>query len=302
MPAPAVPAMQGPVHVIGASGRSGRALCMALHQHGIAFVPLVRDLDRWRATGLPGQARRIELTSTDGTLAAALRDARRIVSTAHARHVAAIVAAAPPEASLVCLGSTRIFTRWPDAHGRDVARGQQALLSSGRNGVMLHPTMIYGAQGENNIQRLLGLIRRLPVLPLPSGGRALVQPIFQGDVTRAIMAALAREWRGGHTLVIAGGQAVPYRALAALVARHAGLRPRPVINVPAPLLMGLGRLMPPLPGLPRVTPAEIRRLGEDKAFDIAPMRAALGFTPLTPDEGLGRFLAALRAETQPAWT
>ncbi len=36
---------------------------------------------------------------------------------------------------------------------------------------MLHPTMIYGAQGEDNVQRLARLLRRLPVVPLPGGGR-----------------------------------------------------------------------------------------------------------------------------------
>ncbi|POF63162.1 NAD(P)H-binding protein [Novacetimonas maltaceti] len=288
------PAMPAPVHVIGASGRSGRALCTALLGAEIAYVPLVRDVARWQATGLPGVARRLDLTDPAPCVASALHDARRIVSTAHARHVGAIVAAAPPGASLVCLGSTRMFTRWPDAHGMGVEQGQQALLSSGRDGVMLHPTMIYGAQGENNIRRLLGLIRRLPVLPLPAGGRALVQPIFQDDVTRAIMAALAREWQGGHALVIAGGEAVAYRDLAALVAHHAGLRQRPVLDVPASVLMAACRVTAHLPGLPRVTPAEIRRLTEDKAFDIAPMRAALGFTPRTPDDGLRQFLGALR--------
>ena len=77
-----------------------------------------------------------------------------MVSCAHARHTPAILAAAPELAALVLLGSTRKFTRWPDAHGNGVLAGEAALLASGRSGVMLHPTMIYGAQGEDNVQRL----------------------------------------------------------------------------------------------------------------------------------------------------
>ena len=68
------------------------------------------------------------------------------------------------------LGSTRKFTRWPDAHGDGVLAGEAACVASGRNGVMLHPTMIYGAQGEDNVQRLAALLRRLPALPLPAAG------------------------------------------------------------------------------------------------------------------------------------
>ena len=39
--------------------------------------------------------------------------------------------------------------------------------------------MIYGAEGEDNVRRLAALLRRLPVVPLPEGGRALVQPIIR---------------------------------------------------------------------------------------------------------------------------
>ena len=102
----------------------------------------------------------------------------------------AVLAAAPADARFVFLGSTRKFTRWPDAHGNGVLAGEAAFLASGRPGVMLHPTMIYGAQGEDNVQRLAALLRRLPFVPLPGGGTALVQPIHQDDVTRAIRAAL----------------------------------------------------------------------------------------------------------------
>ena len=116
-------------------------------------------------------------------LARALEGATHVVSCAHARYTARVIAAAPEAARLVLLGSTRKFTRWPDAHGNGVLAGEAALLASGRSGVMLHPTMIYGAQGEDNVRRLAALMRRLPVLPLPAGGRSLVQPIHQSDVT-----------------------------------------------------------------------------------------------------------------------
>ncbi|GBQ85786.1 NADH-ubiquinone oxidoreductase 39-40 kDa subunit [Gluconacetobacter johannae DSM 13595] len=280
------PGPPGPVHVVGASGRSGAALCRALLDRGTTVAPVVRDAARWRATGLPGTARVADLTGPAAALAEALAGATRVASTAHARHVPALLAAMPADAALVCLGSTRKFTRWPDAHGNGVLAGEAALLSSGRNGAILHPTMIYGAQGENNVQRLAALMRRLPVIPLPQGGRSLVQPIHQDDVTRSLLAALERRWEGPHALVIAGGTAVAYRDFAAMVARRAGLRPRAILPVPmwtmrlAALATGL------VPGLPTVGAAEIRRLLEDKAFDIGPMQRELGLTPMTLEEGL----------------
>ena len=90
---------------------------------------------------------------------------------------------------------------------------------------MLHPTMIYGAQGEDNVQRLAALLRRLPVVPLPDGGRALVQPIHQDDVTRAIRAALESCWQGPHSLVIAGPTPLPYADFVRAIAAATDQRP-----------------------------------------------------------------------------
>jgi uncharacterized protein YbjT (DUF2867 family) len=272
------------IHVIGASGRSGAQLCRALPGD---VVPVVRDAARWAATGLPGAARIADLTDA-AALRAALTDATRIVSSAHARHTPAVIAAAPPEATLVLLGSTRKFTRWPDEHGDGVKRGEAAFLASGRRGVMLHPTMIYGAAGENNVQRLAGLLRRLPVVPLPSGGRALVQPIYQDDVTAAIIASLGLAWEEPRTLVIAGPAPLPYATFVSMIATAAGLKRPRIVPLPAPPLLLAAALTRLIPGLPTIHAAEIRRLMEDKAFDIAPMRQILGIEPLPLAEGLAR--------------
>ncbi|HKM62095.1 MAG TPA: NAD(P)H-binding protein [Acidisphaera sp.] len=269
------------VHLIGASGRSGGALARALQAQGTPVVPVVRDPSRWS-----GVTPRVADLRDPAALRTALADARRIVSCAHARHTASILAAAPADAMFVLLGSTRKFTRWPDEHGRGVLAGETAWLASGRRGVMLHPTMIYGAQGEDNVQRLSRLLRRLPVVPLPGGGATRIQPIHQTDVTRCVLAALAIDWAGPETLVIAGPEPVTYADFVRAVAHAAGLRPPRLVSAPAPLLMAAAALTRLIPGVPTIRPAEIRRLLEDKTFDIAPMTARLGVRPIGLAEGL----------------
>ncbi|MCB4825475.1 NAD(P)H-binding protein [Roseicella aerolata] len=281
----------GVIHVIGATGRSGLALCRALAAAGEDFVPVLRDAARWQALGLPGMPRLADLRDP-AALRAALRGAGRVAACTHARWTPAILAATEPATPLVLMGSTRRFSRWPDAHGDGVRAGEAALLASGRPGIMLHPTMIYGAEGENNVQRLAALMRRLPVAPLPAGGAALVQPIYQEDVTRCLLAALRRPLAGPETLVIAGPEPVPYREFLRQVARAAGLRPPPVLSIPAMPLRLLAPLSRLVPGLPTIGADEIRRLTEDKAFEIGPMRAALGVSPIPLAEGLARTFAA----------
>jgi uncharacterized protein YbjT (DUF2867 family) len=281
------------VHVIGASGRSGAALCRALVADDIRVVPVVRDAARWAAQDIALVPRIADLADP-AALRATLHDAMTVVSTAHARHAAAAIAAAPPDARLVFLGSTRKFTRWPDAHGNGVLAGEVAFLASGRSGIMLHPTMIYGATGEDNVQRLAALLRRLPLLPLPGGGNALVQPIHQDDVTRAIRAALTLRWDGAHSIVVAGPTPLRYADFVRAVAAAAGLPPPRIIGFPVAPLRAAAAVSRFIPLLPTIAPAEIRRLTEDKAFDIAPMRALLRVEPVSLETGLAQSFRMLR--------
>lgn len=272
------------IAILGASGRSGATLCRALTQ---PFRAVVRDAGKWAALGIAAPHAVADLHDAT-SLRAALAGATTIISCAHARHIPAILAAAPADARFVFMGSTRRHSRWPDEHGNGVRAGEAAFLASGRAGYLLHPTMIYGAAGEDNVLRLAALMRRLPILPLPGGGTALVQPIHQEDVTRSLLAAAARANATPEVLVIAGPDAVTYREFCAAVAHAAGLTPRAVLPLPAALLMAASPLTRALPWLPRIRPDEIRRLTEDKAFDITAMREALGVSPLPLAEGLAR--------------
>ncbi|MBP0463378.1 NADH-ubiquinone oxidoreductase [Roseomonas sp. PWR1] len=284
------------IALVGATGRSGAALARVLAAGGIPFIPVARNAAAWRALGLPGELRVADLRDA-AALAHALAGATRIVSTAHARWAPALLAAAEPGADFVLMGSTRRFSRWPDAHGDGVRAGEAAFLASGRRGVMLHPTMIYGAEGEDNVRRLAALVARLPVAPLPGGGRALVQPIHQSDVARCLLAALRRDWDGARTIVIAGPSPMPYRDFLRAVAAAAGLRAPPILPIPALPLRLLAPLTRLIPGLPRIGADEIRRLTEDKAFDIGPMRDLLGVDPIPLEQGLALTFPAPQTST-----
>jgi len=275
--------MDDPILIIGASGRSGSALCRSLLADAVSYLPIVRNAARWAATGLPGAARIADLT--DDSLNIALATATCVVSCAHARHIPAILAAAPLARRFVFLGSTRKFTHWPDTHGNGVLAGEAAFLASGRSGVLLHPTMIYGAEGENNVQRLAALLRRLPLVPLPGGGHALVQPIHQSDVTRCLRAAIEVDWAGPHSVVVAGPEAVSYAEFVRTVAQAAGLRAPRTVPIPAGVLHALAPLTA-LPGLPRIRGDEVRRLMENKAFSIDVMRRTLRIDPISLSAGL----------------
>ena len=286
----------GPVCIIGASGRSGSALCRALLAEGQKIIAVVRSQGNL-APDIADACEAVRIADlTDSTeLALAFEGAAVVVNTAHARHLPAILAAT--KAPVAALGSTRKFTHWPDNHGRGVLAGEAALRADGRPSIILHPTMIYGAQGEDNVQRLAKLLERLPIIPLPGGGRALVQPIDQRDVTRCPVSAIHLIQNGDVTrpesIVIAGPTAVAYRTFVRMVLYFAGLGGRPIVSLPGWMLMALSHVTRHIRRLPQIAPEEIRRLLEDKNFDVAPMEQRLGVTPVPLANGLHHLFGAL---------
>ncbi len=274
------------ITVLGATGKVGRALVADLVAAGRPVVALGRD--RAKLAALGAAETRIADFGDALALTAALVDAERVVSCAHARFVAPLLAALPAQVSrLVLMGSTRKFTRFPDEKAEAVRMGEEAYLASGRAGVMLHPTMIYGIGAENNIARVATIIRRFGAVPLPLGGRALIQPIHLDDVVRALAAALDETDGEVSSLVLAGPNAVPYSELIRAVARAIG-RPVRIVPVPAALLVGASWLTRVVPGVPTISAGEVRRLLEDKDFDISAMVTRFGFGPLALDAGLAR--------------
>jgi uncharacterized protein YbjT (DUF2867 family) len=272
------------IAVCGATGRTGRRLIQHLLATGRTVAAIGRNAVALARLDARAERRLADLDDR-ATLTAALGDADVIVSCVPPRFVPSIIAAAPRGLGrLVVMGSTRKFSRYGDGLAAEVLAAEAALKASGLPHVVLHPTLIYGTGEDWTVERILAYLRRIPVLPLP-GGSGLVQPIHVDDVVRALDAAIRMDEPPKEGIVIAGPTPMSYAAMIRELARSRRLTAL-VVTVPmAPLLL-LARLGRVLPFLPSIEPAELRRLGEDKSFDIQPMRERLGVAPISFAEGV----------------
>lgn len=271
--------------VLGATGKTGRYLVERLCADGHDVLAIGRSRARLEALG---DGCRHALADFDHpvSVAKALAGARRVLSCAHARYTGVLLDCLPPRCErLVLTGSTRRFTALPDPAADAVRAAETLFLSSGVAGVMLHPSMIYGAPDDRNINRLLRLVRSTRFLPLPNGGRNLVQPVFVDDMVAAYAAAAIEPAAPGPSIVVAGPAPISYADMARACAAALG-RPITVVPVPGRLLRaGAGAAA----ALGIETPfdaAEIRRATEDKSFDISALESRLGVTPRPFEEGL----------------
>ncbi len=280
------------VIVLGATSSLGVHVLkrLAARRHdGFTLVAQGRDRARLLPLRALADCRSCDIEDAAG-LHALLEGATHVASCVPISYGAQILAALPQSLTrLAAIGSTRVYSRYPTAFDHERAAGKAILLESGRPVIVLEPTMIYGGHREINLRRLAAIIRRFPVLPLPGGGRALVQPVFVEDVARATEEALFRPLAPG-AIIVAGAEPLAY---AALVRAVAAVNSRRVIVLPLPISAALwiAKLARAVPGLPHIRDDELLRTSEDRAFDIADMRALLGVEPLPLADGLSRAFA-----------
>ena len=202
-------------------------------------------------------------------------------------HAPAIVAAARAAGldRAVFVSTTAVTTRLP-ARSRAVRLDAELQIrESGLKWTILRPTMIYGAPGDRNLSRLLTLLTRAPVLPVPGGGRHLQQPVHVDDVAGAVLSAVERPASAEITYDIAGPEALSFAELLRTCAQAVGNRAR-FVPVPLSPLVAVARGYEWLVPRPRIHAEQLQRLAEDKAFGIQDAVRDLGYAPRSFADGI----------------
>jgi nucleoside-diphosphate-sugar epimerase len=273
------------VTVIGATGTTGPYVVRGLIEAGHSVTALGRDADRLSKCD-ERAARAVADIADARALATALAGAEIAVMLAPAAHLAAMLDALPDSCGYaVAAGSIRKYSRFGDEAARAARGAEAALRASGREGIMLDFSMIWGQPEDRTVNRILAMVRRWPAVPLPDGGRHTVQPLFIDDMVASIVAALERR-PSGAPIDVAGPQPIAYRemvrACAALVGRKV-----PVVPVPALPFVACERAAGWFGGsLPVI--GEFARMAEDKRIDVGGMTRRLGIEPIPFEEGLRR--------------
>jgi uncharacterized protein YbjT (DUF2867 family) len=270
--------------LIGGSGFTGRRVTRRALAAGHQVAALARSetaaqlLADLGAEPVPGDLD--QPGELPAVFRAAAADCLLYVASMGFGHVPACVAAAEAAGvrRAVFVSTTAVTTRLPAASKRVRLAAEAAVRASSLQWTILRPTMIYGAPGDRNIARLLGALRRLPVVPVPGGGHRLQQPVHVEDLAAAIVAAADRPVAVGRTYDLAGPEALSFRRSLLESAAALGRRPR-LLPVPLGACVAGARLYQRMSARPRITAEQLQRLAEDKAFDVGPARTDLQFDP-----------------------
>ncbi|MHB1533055.1 MAG: SDR family oxidoreductase [Acidimicrobiales bacterium] len=286
------------VLVTGGSGFLGGKVLPELHRRGHDVVALARSTaaaDKVAVLGAEALSADLDdPASLDEAFPLAKAEALVNLASLGFGHAAAIVAAAEEAgiARALFISTTAIFTTLPAASRAVRVEAEDAIRASALEWTIVRPTMIYGAPGDRNMERLIKFLRRSPVVPLPDGGKALMQPVQVEDLAWFICEVLDAPEARGAAYDVAGPEALSLREVVEISAAALGRRPR-LVTVPLGPVTAAARLYERLARRPRLRAEQLERLGEDKAFDIG-AATALGYRPRPFAEGIAAEAAMLR--------
>jgi uncharacterized protein YbjT (DUF2867 family) len=193
----------------------------------------------------------------------------------------------------VFFSTTSIFTKLESASKGTRLAAERRIEESRIAWTILRPTMIYGTERDRNLSRLIRFLSKAPVVPLPGGGRALLQPVFVEDLAAAVEKVLATTTAERRAYNLPGAEPAPLREVVAFILSKLLRRPA-VIDVPIGPMAFLAGLWRRTSLPPRVSREQVLRLAEDKAFEFAPARADFGYSPRGWKEGLSAEIGRLR--------
>jgi len=155
--------------------------------------------------------------------------------------------------------------------------------------------VVFGPE-DDFFNRFAAMAAISPVLPLIGGGETRFQPVFVGDVGKAVAAAVARPETAGQTYELGGPGVLSFRQLMTLMLAEIGKR-RFLAPVPWPVAALLGAAGDLVGGLvtPPITADQVLLLKSDNVASGAyPGLSDLGITPTTLEAVLPDYLYRYR--------
>ena len=272
--------------LIGACGRLGRLIAHRLTMTDWKIVVIGRNKHNLQAAFPHAQQILADLEHLPKGFLAELTHHDWVINAAHARFTAALLENLSPKVGqFLVLGSARIASKVPDPASEAVRMAAKQLETWPGCWTLIHPTMIYGAMGESNVSRITRILGICRVIPLPEGGRSLIQPVHAEDVAQAVIAALGDSRFQRRSFMLAGPEAMPFHQFITTIAAARGHHAY-ILRLPRRSCLVLAALTRILPGIPPVRSEEIHRLLEDKAFNCTETWKMLGIKPLSLAEGL----------------
>jgi len=272
------------VAVVGAASQIGHALLPRLAANGI----LVYRIGRWSAE-VSAEPLHV-FDEQRGCFNPPLDSADAVISLAPLPAIGVVLRMAEVMGAMrvIAFGSTGRFSKVGSSSAIEqdfVAQQEQAerlfLSQSEAAGIawtLFRPTMIYGADSDQNVTFIKSMIQRFGFFPLPMGAKGLRQPVHVDDLAAACVSALACGRTFNRAYNLGGGEILRFPEMVRRIFRAEGKRPL-LLPVPVPLYYLLIAVAKKYPKAAFVRNEMVERMFHDLIADNNPAIDDFGYSP-----------------------
>lgn len=178
-------------------------------------------------------------------------------------------------------------------YARTKANGEKAVIAAFPSATILRPSVVFGPE-DNFYNKFARMAQVFRMLPLIGGGHSRFQPVYVGDVARAIVkTVLGPQELTGKVYELGGPSRYTFRQILEYILEETDREAR-LIPVPFGIASLLGALLEILP-CPPLTRDQVTLLHYDNVLSgkFAGLEE-LGITPTAVEAVMPRYLAAYR--------
>lgn len=169
---------------------------------------------------------------------------------------------------IVYISSAIVTSKVLGIYGQSKLDAEKLVKKSGLDFIILRPSVLYGPGDKRNIGKLIDSVKRSSFIPVIGSGNYKLQPIYVDDVARIILASADSKVRN-QTFFVAGNQPISFVDLLRKISKicHKNVK---LVKIPLFLTTLLVWFYVKLVKNPKILLEQIKRIKEDKVYDIKP--------------------------------
>lgn len=181
------------------------------------------------------------------------------------------------------------------SYARSKFLGELAVMSAFPEATILRPSVIFGAE-DNFFNKFAQLANIAPALPLIGGGVTKFQPVYVGDVARAVKTCLEREDTKGSTYELGGTKIYSFKEILEYILSVTGKK-RFLLPLPFGVASIIGRIGEFIP-TPPLTRDQVKLLRYNNVVSSnAKNFAHLGIVPTSVEAVVPEYLSMYQPQS-----
>jgi NADH dehydrogenase len=211
-------------------------------------------------------------------------------------------AAKNAKARLIHISAIGADEKSESSYARSKGRAETAVLSIKKDAVIFRPSIVFGPE-DSFFNKFADMARFSPVLPVISGGKTKLQPVYVEDVAEAVARAADGKALTGKIYELGGPEVLSFRECLETMLKVTA-RKNPLVSMPAGIASLIGSIASLIPFVsPPITPDQVRLLKYDnvvspKAEKEERTLKGLGVTPTMATSVLPSYLVHYRPHGQ----